>query len=171
MTIQSDGRTNRYLGIMRRLEEREELCRQKVMEYYNFVFEAKVSVAASLGINLNEQVDELIRPFYDDTGFVFTLCGNKCLCCGRTDKLERDRIVPRMLDGNYAIDNIQPLCRSCNARKQTKIIDYRSPKVADAIVRYAAIENVLYAEYKGWIAEWHSRNWNIEESGDVIQVT
>jgi 5-methylcytosine-specific restriction endonuclease McrA len=55
--------------------------------------------------------------------------GNKCLCCGspESDKpLTRDHIVAVAQGGSDSIDNIQPLCRSCNASKQTKTIDYRN---------------------------------------------
>lgn len=51
--------------------------------------------------------------------------GNKCLCCGRTDiPLEQDHVIP-LNPGKHSIDNLQPLCRSCNARKSRKVIDYR----------------------------------------------
>lgn len=50
---------------------------------------------------------------------------NKCLCCGKKAKLEMDHVVPLSLGGRNSIDNIQPLCRSCNARKGGKTIDYR----------------------------------------------
>lgn len=52
--------------------------------------------------------------------------GNKCLCCGRDDvKLTADHIVPIAKGGTSNIDNIQPLCGSCNSRKKDKTIDYR----------------------------------------------
>lgn len=52
--------------------------------------------------------------------------GHKCLCCGRTDvKLERDHIIPLGPPHSDEISNIQPLCRSCNARKGNRTIDYR----------------------------------------------
>lgn len=51
----------------------------------------------------------------------------RCLCCGRDDvKLTIDHIVPVSKGGSNNIDNIQPLCFSCNASKQAKIIDYRT---------------------------------------------
>lgn len=52
--------------------------------------------------------------------------GNRCLCCGRDDlKLTIDHVVPVKLGGRNVIDNIQPLCGSCNSRKGAKHIDYR----------------------------------------------
>lgn len=52
--------------------------------------------------------------------------GGRCLGCGRGDRpLERDHVVPLSLGGADHIDNIQPLCRPCNASKGNRIIDYR----------------------------------------------
>jgi len=48
-----------------------------------------------------------------------------CLCCKQARKLEADHVVPISKGGMNTIDNIQPLCRSCNARKNNKTIDYR----------------------------------------------
>lgn len=51
---------------------------------------------------------------------------NRCLCCGRSDvRLSPDHIVPLSRGGSNTIDNIQPLCRDCNAHKFTQTIDYR----------------------------------------------
>ncbi|MBG0823387.1 HNH endonuclease [Planomonospora sp. ID91781] len=49
-----------------------------------------------------------------------------CLGCLRTDvPLEPDHVWALALGGPHSIDNIQPLCRSCNASKGTTGIDYR----------------------------------------------
>lgn len=50
---------------------------------------------------------------------------NICLCCRQSLPLTPDHIVPLSTGGSNSIDNIQPLCLSCNSRKQNKTIDYR----------------------------------------------
>ena len=52
--------------------------------------------------------------------------GGKCLCCGRDNvALTVDHITPVAKGGTSNIDNLQPLCLSCNSSKGTQIIDYR----------------------------------------------
>lgn len=52
--------------------------------------------------------------------------GNRCLCCGRSDvRITMDHVLPLSKGGTNTIDNVQPLCFSCNSRKSVKHIDYR----------------------------------------------
>ena len=54
--------------------------------------------------------------------------GNCCLCCGISGEnatLAADHVIPVALGGTSNIENIQPLCRSCNSRKKDTVVDYR----------------------------------------------
>jgi 5-methylcytosine-specific restriction endonuclease McrA len=51
--------------------------------------------------------------------------GNRCLACGCDGPLTVDHVVPITRGESNSIDNLQPLCRPCNQRKGTQIIDYR----------------------------------------------
>lgn len=51
--------------------------------------------------------------------------GGQCLRCGKIGKLEPDHVIPLSKGGHDTIENIQPLCPSCNKRKHTKTVDYR----------------------------------------------
>lgn len=68
--------------------------------------------------------------------WLFTLCGNKCLACGkRGETMHKDHVVPISSGGINSIVNLQPLCQSCNSKKGTKTIDYRPQSVRDEIAK------------------------------------
>ena len=50
--------------------------------------------------------------------FVFNRNAHKCVECGHKEFLQVDHIVSVYKNGKNHIDNLQTLCRSCNARKR-----------------------------------------------------
>jgi uncharacterized protein YdaU (DUF1376 family) len=53
-------------------------------------------------------------------------CGNRCVRCGDTNgPIVRDHITPIYQGGSDGIENLQPLCISCNAAKGPEAIDHR----------------------------------------------
>ena len=51
--------------------------------------------------------------------------GYKCVACGSTKNICKDHIIPLSKGGTNHIRNLQPFCRSCNAKKHTKTKRYR----------------------------------------------
>lgn len=48
-----------------------------------------------------------------------------CLRCKEVKPLTMDHVIPLSKGGLHSIENIQPLCGSCNSIKHTKSTDYR----------------------------------------------
>ena len=49
----------------------------------------------------------------------------RCLACGEKKPLTVDHVIPLSKGGTNTIENIQPLCKSCNSKKNNKAVDYR----------------------------------------------
>jgi hypothetical protein len=46
--------------------------------------------------------------------------GNACRWCGSSEQLTLDHVIPQAAGGSDATDNLQTLCRSCNASKGSR---------------------------------------------------
>ena len=58
---------------------------------------------------------------------VLTEANGECLVCRTVENMTRDHIIPLSRGGTDYIENIQPLCASCNASKGNRhSTDYRS---------------------------------------------
>lgn len=58
----------------------------------------------------------------------YALCnwfGNMCLACGAKNVLTVDHVIPLSKGGSNGVENLQPLCRSCNSKKSARATDYR----------------------------------------------
>lgn len=105
----------------------------------------------------------------------------KCANCGRNSKqvfIEPDHIIPLSKGGPNTIDNIQPLCHSCNSKKSDTIGRPRkdkkdhptlkpiplslNPKVVDKIESLCMRENATRAEYLRKLIDLGLKNMNTE---------
>lgn len=87
---------------------------EKSKEYYH----ARVSRVRGNGGRITAEEWVLLKKFYNFT----------CLCCKKQEpeiKLTLDHVIPIKLGGLNVIENAQPLCGSCNCKKNAKHIDYR----------------------------------------------
>lgn len=53
------------------------------------------------------------------------ICGEACLICGSIETLVKDHIKPIYQGGSDGVDNLQPLCHSCNSSKGSDSTDHR----------------------------------------------
>lgn len=86
-------------------------------EYYLFKCKQRIYRRKNANGNFTQGEWELLKKQYNYT----------CPCCHKSEpkiKLTADHIIPLSKGGSNYIENIQPLCGSCNCKKHTKIIKY-----------------------------------------------
>ena len=68
---------------------------------------------------------------------MLAFCGGVCLACGTQDNITKDHIKPIYQGGSDGIENLQPLCHRCNARKGADTSDLRADGWQNACTRDA----------------------------------
>lgn len=66
---------------------------------------------------------------------------SRCVCCGSSENLTVDHVIPVTKGGTGFITNIQPLCETCNKRKNARHIDYRVKHELSVEEVFAFIKN------------------------------
>lgn len=101
-----------------KMKEAVQKCRKAKPDLYNSYNNIRrAKVKGNGGSYTAQEWRDLCRSF-----------GNVCLNCRRPEPLVVDHIIPVTKGGTSNVENLQPLCKSCNSRKHNKIIDYR-PRV------------------------------------------
>jgi 5-methylcytosine-specific restriction endonuclease McrA len=131
------NRTSMRAASRRYREKNSEKCRSLVSEWYRANIErAKATIKRARQANPALAV---IRQHRRRALFLAcegeytqreweTLCAlydHRCLCCGKQGDLTVDHVIPLSKGGSNSIENIQPLCHSCNSSKRIKTTDYR----------------------------------------------
>jgi Restriction endonuclease len=75
-----------------------------------------MKAAQAIGTHTDDEWQELLREF------------PYCMwCCNKNVQLEKDHIIPVSTPGSSDhISNLQPLCKRCNLKKGTQIINFVS---------------------------------------------
>lgn len=75
----------------------------------------RLAAARSRGTHTDAEWDSLL-----------CFCGGVCVRCGSDQNVQKDHIVPLFMpSASDAIENLQPLCGSCNSGKGHDCTDYR----------------------------------------------
>ncbi len=99
---------------------------------------------------------------------ILNACGNKCVKCGSSESIVKDHICPIYKGGSDGIDNIQPLCRSCNSSKGADETDNRP----SAVIRLSQTLNrehidLMSANRRHSAADATCRKGEGQEQGEV----
>ncbi len=136
----------------------------------------KARASAMIGVQSREQKNAELRRLrmkdakergshtQDEWVALVSLCGEACIRCGSTEKIQKDHIMPIYQGGDDSIDNLQPLCRTCNSAKGPENIDHRPANWKES-VKLTLSERSANAENKSanagkLFSEWSAPNPN-----------
>ena len=75
------------------------------------------------------------------------ICGRRCAKCqSDTDELVKDHITPIYQGGSDGIENLQPLCRRCNASKGPERLDHRENDWAERLAERLTLAGIPVKE-------------------------
>lgn len=72
----------------------------------NLLRSERLAIARTKGTHNKKQWEELLE-----------ICDFTCVKCGSSNDIVKDHIIPIYQGGSDGIDNLQPLCRTCNSSK------------------------------------------------------
>ena len=82
-------------------------------EKFNFhVTTSKIKQKMSKEAKAYKILDKEIKRLYS----------SPCFFCGSTEKITMDHIIPISRSGNHSVGNLQPLCKSCNSSKKSRLV-------------------------------------------------
>ncbi len=120
-------------------------CEEEIAKANNK--KAKASIAAQISVKAREissaenrrlrikEAREKGTHSKEEWIAVLDACGNKCVKCGTDQKITKDHIKPVYQGGSDSIENIQPLCSSCNSAKGPENQDFRPTNWKESVER------------------------------------
>ena len=104
----------------------EELRRIESLPADKFILRQLVNHAAGIGdlpeVN-SPQAEKMIGN--EELLAMWRKINTECSFCGSTEDLTVDHIIPVSRGGTNDLENLQPLCRSCNSYKKDRLISAR----------------------------------------------
>ena len=110
--------------------KKKEIIKELNQRSNNMGVKSTVELTRKEALKLIRDNDIVIENLSQDWVTLKEKYNYTCVCCLRSEadiKLSEDHIVPVSKNGSDKIENIQPLCKSCNSSKNKHhSTDYRS---------------------------------------------
>ena len=118
----------------------------------------KARASAMIGVQSREQKNAELRRLRmkdakergshtnEEWAALVALCRDSCVRCGSTESIKKDHITPIYQGGDDSIDNLQPLCCTCNSAKGPESTDHRPANWKESIQRSLSERSANAAE-------------------------